>query len=373
MQLGTTIQTERNYGIDLLRLISMFYVLVLHALGRGGVLDNTVRLSAQYQFSWFMQLWSFCAVDIFALISGYVGYSEKTKKYNYANYLVMWLQVVAYSVGLALLFYLYNPELVTRQQLLRMFFPVSNQLYWYFNAYTGLFFVIPLINNAVRQSSRDDLRKAFLGCILLFSVLEFIIGGFKLERGYSFAWLVILYFLGATIKKCDIGKRLSIPAAFAGIAVCCIISWLWRMYGKPFTLFGGIYVTREQVCTYIAPTHLCAAIYHVILFSKLKVRSSMKKMISFAAPGAFSVYLMNTQEHVWNYIMHERFKYLADGPGSTIFVHVVAFALIFLIVVVLVDFVRQKVFALFRVKQISNYITKCMGRLLNWCANKVIY
>lgn len=28
--------SERNYGIDLLRLRSMFYIVVLHVLGRGG-------------------------------------------------------------------------------------------------------------------------------------------------------------------------------------------------------------------------------------------------------------------------------------------------------------------------------------------------
>jgi surface polysaccharide O-acyltransferase-like enzyme len=85
VQVQTSVKTERNYGIDLLRLISMLYVLVLHALGRGGLLDHTQRLSVQYQFGWFMQLWALCAVDIFALISGYVGYTEKIKKYNYAN------------------------------------------------------------------------------------------------------------------------------------------------------------------------------------------------------------------------------------------------------------------------------------------------
>lgn len=28
------VQSKRNYGIDLLRLVSMFYVVVLHTLGR---------------------------------------------------------------------------------------------------------------------------------------------------------------------------------------------------------------------------------------------------------------------------------------------------------------------------------------------------
>lgn len=372
MQLRSPIATERNYGIDLLRLISMLYVLVLHSLGGGGVLDHTARLSAQYRFGWFMQMWALCAVDIFALISGYVGYSEQPKKFNYANYLVMWLQVVTYGVGLSLLFYWINPEWVTGQQLMRMFFPVSNQLFWYFNGYTGLFFVIPLINAAVRQGSREDLCRTALGCVLFVSAFEMITGALHFERGYSAVWLVILYFLGATIKKYDIGRHLSIPAAFAGIVICCILSWLWRMYGKSFTLFGSIFVTREQVCSYVTPTHVCAAVFHVILFTKLKFGRGMKKIISFAAPGAFAVYLLNTQTHVWDYFMAGRFLYLAEAPVHVIFVHILLFSLVFLITAILIDYVRQNLFALFRVKQIANYITEQIGRLLGWCTNKIM-
>ena len=44
---------EKNYGIEWLRILSMYMVAVLHTLGQGG---------------------TFGAVDCFALISGYVGY-----------------------------------------------------------------------------------------------------------------------------------------------------------------------------------------------------------------------------------------------------------------------------------------------------------
>lgn len=36
------LKTKRNYGIDLLRFLSMFFVLILHSLGDGGLLKGTV-------------------------------------------------------------------------------------------------------------------------------------------------------------------------------------------------------------------------------------------------------------------------------------------------------------------------------------------
>lgn len=35
----------RNYGIDLLRLISMLMIVVLHVLGQGGILKSTSALT----------------------------------------------------------------------------------------------------------------------------------------------------------------------------------------------------------------------------------------------------------------------------------------------------------------------------------------
>ena len=65
---------ERNYGIDLMRIVSMVYVLVLHTLGQGGMISSAVTGSKQEMIIWALEIWAFCAVDIFALISGYVGY-----------------------------------------------------------------------------------------------------------------------------------------------------------------------------------------------------------------------------------------------------------------------------------------------------------
>lgn len=61
---------ERNYGIDLLRIIAMLYVVILHILGQRGLLDATNVWTNQYVFSWFIEVFAFCVVDIFALITG---------------------------------------------------------------------------------------------------------------------------------------------------------------------------------------------------------------------------------------------------------------------------------------------------------------
>ena len=65
---------EINYGIDWLRILSMYMVAVLHTLGQGGILGSFKQGDLSFSIAWFLETSAFGAVDCFALISGYVGY-----------------------------------------------------------------------------------------------------------------------------------------------------------------------------------------------------------------------------------------------------------------------------------------------------------
>ena len=94
-------QKERNYGIDLLRLLLMFMVCILHVLGYGGVLKACDEGTTNYYVFWFIEICAYCAVDAFALIS---GYTAKDKPVNYPKLIDMWFQAVFYSFVMALIF-----------------------------------------------------------------------------------------------------------------------------------------------------------------------------------------------------------------------------------------------------------------------------
>ena len=150
---------KRNPGIDLMRIISMLYVIVLHILGQGGVLNSLLPESTSYKVAWFLEIWAFCAVDIFGLISGYVGFRQEDRPVKYSGYIQLWLEVVFYGLVISFIYRLWHPELVTNTDFIQMCFPVTNQSYWYFTAYTGLVLVMPLLNSALRKTSEHTLRK----------------------------------------------------------------------------------------------------------------------------------------------------------------------------------------------------------------------
>lgn len=347
------IKAERNYGIDLLRILSMLYVLVLHVLGNGGVLGAATEGTAQYMASWFLEIWTYGAVDIFALISGYVSYTEYEKKTDFSNYIVLWLQAVLYGVAATLVFNCIHPEWVTKNDLFQMFFPISNGLYWYLSAYTGLFFMMPILNAGLRKCSKRTMKRMVFVIFAAFSVWASLIDRFELKGGYSFAWIVLLYILGAAIKKCNIGANIKAWQAFLGIVLCCLIGWGWKIYGvEAEWKIWSIHITKNLFVSYISPTTLLASVFYVIGFSKLKIPPKAQKGVSFCAAGAFAAYLLNCQRCIWEHELPHKFAYLADKNVGVLLLCVIAVSLAFLIGSILIDQIRIWGFKLLRVKQL---------------------
>ena len=69
----------RKSGIELLRILSMCMVVILHTLVQGGILRNSSLFSMEYELGWLMEISCFCAVNCYALITGYVMCKSKVK------------------------------------------------------------------------------------------------------------------------------------------------------------------------------------------------------------------------------------------------------------------------------------------------------
>jgi surface polysaccharide O-acyltransferase-like enzyme len=128
------LMNQRNYGIDLLRIVSMFMVVILHVLGQGGVLTNIQHLTLKGEIFWGIEIACYCAVNCYALISGYVGINAKHK---YVNIISLSLQVLFYSVcitGAEIAIALFNRTEISFLTIVSHLLPSITD-YWYFSAY----------------------------------------------------------------------------------------------------------------------------------------------------------------------------------------------------------------------------------------------
>ncbi len=71
---------KRNANMELLRMISMLMVVMLHGLGKSGLLVNlSISGGANATIAWLLESLSLGAVNIFILISGYYLIDSKFK------------------------------------------------------------------------------------------------------------------------------------------------------------------------------------------------------------------------------------------------------------------------------------------------------
>ena len=92
---------ERMANLEVLRCVAMMMVVVLHYLGKGGLLpDLTAPLSAQDTVAWLLEAFCIVAVNVYMMISGYFLCESSFKL---SRLLTLWVQLWLYSVGIGVL------------------------------------------------------------------------------------------------------------------------------------------------------------------------------------------------------------------------------------------------------------------------------
>ena len=336
---------QRNYGVDALRILSIFMVLVLHVLGMGGVLEG-VNSTANYVTAWLMEIGAFCAVNCYGLISGYVGI---TAKYRYTNLVLLWLQVLLYSLLSALICWLQDPAFLNTAEVLKVIFPIMRGDFWYFTAYSGLFFLLPLLNRAVLSLNRRQAVALCLTIAVAFSLLPTLlkVDPFDLRSGYSALWLMLLYVLGACIRRFDFGKTTGKRWLILAYGVSAALSWgMMILLAKRWIPFFSDRFSATFLVRYTSPTILLCGVTLLLIFSRWQIRGKWAVgIVKFLSPLAFGIYVLHLQPCVSEPLFGgERFAVLGRWPLPLMVLGVLGSALGIFVACGAVEKLRQLLF-----------------------------
>ncbi len=347
---------RRNNGIELLRIISAFSIILLHIMGHGGIRDSLRPGDINYYVLWFIMLASFCGVNCFALISGYVGYHDTDQLHRSSRFIGLWFQVVFYCVTTVAVFGTLKISDISVRDFVEALFPITFEEYWYFSAYFGVFVFMPLINKFVREFSNTYLIEAVIVGAGALSVLATIMtrysDPFSLKGGYGAVWLIFLYFIGAVIKKIELQKMVKDSSLVFVFSTCLIFTWLWKVV--LISVIGhGI---DDMLVIYISPTIFLMSVCLLILFSKFEFTGLAAKLISFIAPTAFGIYLFQDSNYFREYIVAGRYvPYAFKNPLIMVGLILLA-GLIQFIIGLLIDKCRIVLFNMLGIKKLSNRI-----------------
>lgn len=324
----------RSYGVDIARCLAMFMVVVLHNLSNGGVLRTVQISSLTGAIYWGIEDLAIVAVNLFAMISGYllICHDFQIKKIIY-----LWIKVLFWSVSISLVYFLFFNH-SSLNILIKSFLPFSTNTYWYFNAYVMLFLFIPFLNAGISKLSIHDFRIIVL-ILLVLSMTIGLIGNWFEIGGYSGVWLMIMYLMGALIKVDPFFKtRGSISSFFFYLVFTCL------------TLIFEYFSARIEYSpfhwiNYLSPFVVIASIFLFISLVNLRIKGEkITKFLRIIAPLTFAVYLIDNHPVIFNYLIKNSFIPIVKSNSIFGIPMVLGISAIIFIACILLEYCRVCVF-----------------------------
>ncbi len=347
----------RNHGIDALKIISMYMVVLLHIISHGGVLGGSQSTLTRYVVL-SLQTAAYCAVDLFGMTSGYLMANRKPR---YARLVELWMQIVFYGLVITLLarfaFGMALPASIWGNVLL----PVTFKTYWYFSAYFGLFLLIPFINRALGGlSAKQD--RTLAGVLLVITLICTFspTDPFAMDNGYGLLWMILLYAAGALIRKYE--KEINLKPVWLLLgyvltvaAIVTSISLIKRL---------DIPLAQNQLLHYDSVLVVATAVMLMLLFGRIKLPAMLQKVTTALSPLSFSVYIIHEQPIVRAAFVKGRFAFLGSCHWVWTIFGVLLFGVGIYAVCTAIEAVRIKLFAALGIGKLSSRIGDAIDRVL---------
>ena len=288
----------RNSNIELLRMTAALFVIVLHYnnVNNGAAFLYTSTLGINYRVLFLLEICAICAVNVFVMISGY--YMCNKDKVNFQKPVLLLLSVVSFRI-LRYIATCFISQDFTVIGLVQCFISMN----WYAMVYIALYLISPFLNVLIRTMSQKKMKMFIILTGILFSMyptaLDLIQSRFKVElsslytlgtfgsgSGYTIVNFVLMYFIGAYLRKYSLPK-LKWPIIYVVLTAMLL-------------LFARI--SFNGSLSYCNPLNILQA---VALFKTFENISLQSRVINLLASASFTVYLMHT--FFLKYCMIEKF------------------------------------------------------------------
>lgn len=352
--------SERDYGIDLLRLFAMGLIILHHLLSHGGLMFAFSDFAPTGMAVHLLNAFARCAVNAYALISGYVMVPSRFRP---SRLIALWLQVVFYGV-LAVVCLPLMGEAARLKGWLDALFPVMRNNYWYFTCYVPVFLLSPFLNTLLKALTKRQTALLSGGLVVLFSLLPTLALGdlFQLNDGYHFGWLMVLYLLGGAIRLHGFGWLKNKAVAAITFVICGLLGWAYRLG----MIAIGASKLHELLLAYTSPTMLLCGLSLLSLFQGFKLPQRICRMIAVLSPLSFGVYLIHDNPLVREHLVISSTASLAGlSPLHLLLALAGCWAGVYA-VCLLMEYLRTKLFALLHIPALCTAAEK---RLLQWAGN----
>ena len=345
---------KRIYGIEFLRILLMFSVCFLHSVSQCGAMKNASDAISRNTILLFEKI-AYCAVDGFAIISGYCARNTKRDRSKIVKF---WFQAFFYSFIVSLVLYGIGVgrSSFSVKELIKAAFPVTFDAFWYFTSFFVLWLVEPVINKGFAEINKDKAAKLFVAIFVFSTAMGIVADPFRTQNGYSPIWLIVLYIVGVLVKRAELFQKKRNITLVIMLVLCFGINWLETVF------FHTSYLT-----SYVSPTVVLEAVLFVVLFARIERGN---KVIRSIAPCVFGIYLLQTNKVLWTFLLKDLF---VVNIGNVALEILIAFggALAIFVCGFIVELIRAKIEMILKMDFFYKKIAMLIGRLIERIAKNV--
>ena len=186
---------ERQSNFELMRIISMIFIIIWHVIVHGKVLENSQNLEIDTLINFIKHI-IIIHVNSFILV---LGFFQIRSKFKLSKVFSLLFQTLFYSIIIFfILFKLGVINDVNFTVIMNVLIPFSTTDYWFISNYIITYMLSDYINVFLKNLSHKKFKKFVILCFVIFSIIPFITRmRFINNNGFNFYHFIFLYVLGA--------------------------------------------------------------------------------------------------------------------------------------------------------------------------------
>jgi hypothetical protein len=353
----------RNSSIELLRIVIMIFIVTMHVCTQGGIINSVTPFTSNYNWVWFIMVVCYCAVNCYALISGYVGIDTA---FEYERICRLWVKVCFYTVIITILMKIVSPESVGFMDFIKSITPASSGQYWYFSAYFALFFLTPFLNVLINELDKKRLKLLIFTIVIVFSVIPTFrhTDPFLTGKGYSCIWLVCMYLLGAYLKKIEFFKNYSLKMMLILFGGSLILLFGSKI-GIEFLVYrlSGVVAGGGYLLAYTSPIVIIEAVSLMGIFMKIHIKNDIvNNIIKKIGKTTFFVFIIHEHPLLKHKFIIDNFIQYSVYSSGKMVLFIVGTAITIFVICCAIDLLREGIFILLRVNLFEKFVVTSIQR-----------
>ncbi len=383
-------QKERNSGIELLKIIAVFLIVINHVtqtlvykefFNNLHFYDGYYNLTATTDITVFVltcfRYFGTIGNLVFMISSSY--FLSNSEKNNLKKFFKLGLNTIIISYIFLFTFLIAKVDL-PKKEIIKSLFPITSRNCWFITTYLLFILIVPFLNKLTKKLSQKQLLRVSYILFIFYFIISLIIS----KHVSGIVIFITIYFIVNYFKKYMENfwnnKKRCIKLLVLGIVSLIILQFLTNLIGLKFEFF------KDKPLYWLANNNPIIFTISISLFYLFKQMSFKSRFVNTVSSLSLYVYLAHdnaqfrayTRVYIWHYI-YEKIGY------SYIIIKLLLYALALFIAFNVISYIYkitiekiansiiEKIFNNDKIKNICSKIENKIKNTFNKIESKILY